>query len=88
VAEDQVLVELRAVLAVQVDVEQLALPQRLRDAVREVEVRHLLVPDLGVHAEQLGVLELPMKASAWPTVGRKMSPRGSFGLGSRAKRRP
>ena len=25
-----------------------------------------------------------MKASAWPTVGRNMSPRGSFGFGSRA----
>jgi hypothetical protein len=58
VAEDEVLVELRAVLAVQVDVEQLALPQRLGDGVREVEVGHLLVADLGVHAEQLGVVEL------------------------------
>ena len=27
-----------------------------------------------------------MKASAWPTVGRKMSPRGSLGFGSMAKR--
>ena len=27
-----------------------------------------------------------MKCSAWPTVGRKMSPRGSLGLGSIAKR--
>jgi hypothetical protein len=27
-----------------------------------------------------------MKASAWPTVGRKMSPCGSFGFGSIAKR--
>ncbi len=27
-----------------------------------------------------------MKWSAWPTVGRKMSPRGSFGFGSIAKR--
>ena len=28
-----------------------------------------------------------MKASAWPTVGRRMSPRGSLGLGSSAMRR-
>ncbi|CAM5436429.1 hypothetical protein SMICM304S_03330 [Streptomyces microflavus] len=28
-----------------------------------------------------------MKASAWPMVGSRMSPRGSFGLGSMAKRR-
>ena len=57
VAEHEVLVELRAVLAVEVDVEELALPQRLRDAVHEVEVGHLLVPDLGVHADHVGVLE-------------------------------
>ncbi len=37
--------------------EQLALPQRLRDAVRVVEVRHLLVPDLGVDPHHVGVLE-------------------------------
>ena len=29
-----------------------------------------------------------MKARAWPTVGRRMSPRGSFGFGSSAMRRP
>ena len=57
-AEHQVLVELGAVLAVEVDVEQLAVPQRLGDAVHEVEVRHLLVADLGVDAEQLGVLQV------------------------------
>ena len=57
VSEDEVLVELRAVLAVEVDVEELALPQRLRDAVHEVEVGHLLVPDLRVEADHLGVLE-------------------------------
>ena len=27
-----------------------------------------------------------MKASAWPTVGSRMSPRGSFGFGSMANR--
>src|SRR3712207_8165307 len=53
VGEHQVLVELGAVLAVEVDVEQLAVPQRLGDAVRVVQVRHLLVADLGVDAEQL-----------------------------------
>jgi hypothetical protein len=31
---------------------------------------------------------IEMKASPWPTVGSRMSPRGSFGFGSMAKRMP
>ena len=57
-AEPQVLVVLDAVLAVEVDVEQLAGPQRLGDAVGVVEPGHLLVPDLRVDADHLGVVEL------------------------------
>ena len=57
-AEPQVLVVARPVLAVEVDVEELVVPERLRDAVREVQPGHLLVPDLGVEADHLGVLEL------------------------------
>ena len=57
-AEDQVLVVLDAALAVEVDVEQLAVPQRLGDAVDEVQAGHLLVADLGVQADDLGVLQL------------------------------
>ena len=56
-AEHQVLVELDAPLAVEVDVEQLARPQCLRDAGREVQSCHLLVPDLGVHPDDVAVLE-------------------------------
>ena len=56
-AEAQVLVVLRAVLAVEVDVEELALPQRLGVAGGGVEAGHLLVPDLGVDADQLGPVE-------------------------------
>ena len=59
VAEDEVLVELGAALAVEVDVEQLSVPQRLRDPVHHVEVRHLLVADLGVHADHVA------RARAW-----------------------
>ena len=55
--EHQVLVVLDPALAVEVDVEELALPQRLRDAVDEVEAGHLLVPDLGVEPDHVGVLE-------------------------------
>ena len=55
--EDQVLVELDAALPVQVDVEQLAGVQGLSDAVGEVEPGHLLVADLGVDAEQVGLVE-------------------------------
>jgi len=56
VPEHQVLVELRAALAVEVDVEQLLLPQRLADGVHEVQAGHLLVADLRVHADHLVVL--------------------------------
>ena len=37
--------------------EELPLPQRLRDAVHEVEPGHLLVADLGVEPDHVGVLE-------------------------------
>ena len=57
-AEAEVLVVLHALLGVEVDVEELAVPHRLGDAMVEVEVRHLLVPDLGVEPDHLGVLEL------------------------------
>ena len=57
VAEHQVLVVLDAALAVEVDVEELAVVQRLRDAGGEVQPGHLLVPDLGVDADELGALE-------------------------------
>jgi hypothetical protein len=57
VAEHQVLVELGAVLAVEVDVEELALPQRLADAGDHVEPGHLLVADLGVEADHVGLVQ-------------------------------
>ena len=41
----------------EVDVEELAVPQRLADALGEVQPGHLLVADLGVHAHQVRVLE-------------------------------
>ena len=55
--EAQVLVVAAGLLAVQIDVEQLARLERLADAVREVEAGHLLVRDLGVEADHLGVIE-------------------------------
>ena len=39
-------------LPVEVDVEELAVPQRLADPVRKVQARHLLVADLGVQTHQ------------------------------------
>ena len=41
----------------------------------------------GLRPTMSGHSSSPMNASAWPTVGRKMSPRGSLGLGSSAMRR-
>ena len=58
VTEDQVLVVLDAALAVEVDVEQLAGPQRLGDAVGVVQPGHLLVADLRVQPDDVAVLEL------------------------------
>ncbi len=55
--EDEVLVEFDAALAIEVDVEELAVPQGLGDAVDEVEPSHLLVADLGIEAHQLLVLQ-------------------------------
>ena len=57
VAEHEILVVFDAALAVQVDVEELARLERLGDARGEVEAGHLLVADLGVEADELGVLE-------------------------------
>lgn len=57
-AEAQVLVVLDARLAVEVDVEQLVVPQGLGDAVREVQPGHLLVAGLRVEADPLGPLQL------------------------------
>ena len=56
-SEDEVLVVLDAPLAVEVDVVELALVERLSDARGEVESRHLLVADFRVDPEQLGFLE-------------------------------
>ena len=56
-AEAEVLVVAADALAVQVDVEELPGPQRLRHRVQEAEPRHRLVGDLGVHADHLRVAE-------------------------------
>jgi hypothetical protein len=56
-AEPQILVVARSVLPVQIDVEQFAVPHRLRDRVRVVQPGHLLVPDLGVHPDHVLVLQ-------------------------------
>ena len=58
VAEDQVLVVLQALLAVEVDVEELAVVEGLGDAVGVVEVRHLLMPHLGVQTHDVAVVQL------------------------------
>src|SRR5262245_35178248 len=55
--EAKVLIEARAFLVVQVDVEELAGFERLRDYVIEVQARHLLVADLRVDADHFWVIE-------------------------------
>ena len=56
-AEAQVLVKATDLLVVEVDVEELALPQRLRDTLIETQARHRLVGDLGVEPDHLGVVQ-------------------------------
>ena len=70
-AEPQVLVVTRPVLPVQVDVEQLAVPQRLGDPVRVVQPGHLLVPDLGVHPDHVAVLERVDEGQRVPHRGQQ-----------------
>lgn len=55
--EHEVLVVLDSALAVQVDVKQLALVQRLGDSGGEVEPRHLLVAHLGVDPDEFGAFQ-------------------------------
>jgi hypothetical protein len=59
------------VLPVQVDVEQLAVPQRLGDPVRVVQACHLLVPDLGVHPDHVAVLERVDEGQRVPHRGQQ-----------------
>ena len=56
-AEPEVLVESADALVVEIDVEELVLPEGLRDALVEAEAGHRLVRDLGVEADHLAVLE-------------------------------
>ncbi len=80
-AEDQVLVVLDAALAVEVDVEQLALPERLGDAVGEVEPGHLLVADLGVEADHLGAVQRGDEGERVPDGGQQDVAAGLVRLG-------
>src|SRR5260370_1057759 len=89
-AEPKVLVVSRPVLPVEVDVEQLAVPQRLGDPVRVVEPGHLLVPDLRVQPEQLWVLELSDQRQRVPDGGQQhvAAPLVRLPLGPETQRAP
>src|SRR5262245_55332415 len=56
-AEAKVLIEARAFLVVQIDVEEFSSFERLRDHVIEVQARHQLVTDLRVDADHFRVIE-------------------------------
>ena len=51
--EDQVLIKLRTMLTIEVNVEQLSVPERLRDAMDEVQSGHLLVANLWIQAHHV-----------------------------------
>ena len=64
-------------------------PQRLGDAVRCSSARpSARGRPRGSRPTMSPCSSSAMNASAWPRVGSRMSPRGSFGLGSMAKRMP
>ena len=83
-AEDEVLVVLQALLAVEVDVEELARVEGLGDAVGVVEVRHLLVTDLGVEADDVAVVELGDEGQGVADGGQEDVAAGLVGLGLEA----
>ncbi|MCY1243342.1 hypothetical protein D9M72_563530 [compost metagenome] len=56
--EHEVLVVLDAALAVEVDVEEFPGPQRLGDAMGEIQPGHLLVPGFRVEAHDVAVFQL------------------------------
>ena len=69
--EAEVLVVLADALAVEVDVEQLVVPQRLRDRVRERQAAHRLVRELGVESDHVGPLELVDERERVPDGGEE-----------------
>src|SRR4029434_1318528 len=56
-AEPQILIETPWLLVVQIDVEQLAHFDRLRDGVIEVQAGHLLVGELGIDADHVRMIQ-------------------------------
>ena len=85
-AESQVLVEARAVLPVEVDVEQFAVPQRLGDAVGEVEPAISSCPTSGLRPDDLWLVELGDQGEG-VSDGRKQDVAArSLGFGSIANR--
>ncbi len=75
-AEAEVLVEFPDPLGVQVDVEQLVLPQGLGDRVRERQAAHRLVRELRVEADHLGSFE-------HADEGQRMADRGQQDVATR-----
>jgi hypothetical protein len=80
-AEAEVLVVPRPVLTVEVDVEELSMPERLSQAVGVVEPRQLLVTDLWVEPDHFGVLELIDEGQRVSDGGEKDVPARLVGLG-------
>src|SRR5450755_2278084 len=56
-AEAQILVETRPLLIVEINVEEFACFERLGHAMHKVEARHILVRDLGIESDHVGMIE-------------------------------
>ena len=55
--EDEILIVFRTMLTVEINVEQLALPESLRNSMNKVESSHLLVTNLWVNSDHLWVIQ-------------------------------
>jgi len=84
---EAVVVELAGPLGIQIDMEELPLPERLGHAVVEGEARHRLVGELGVETHHLGVLELRNEGEGVADGRQQDVAARLVGLGSRAMRR-
>ena len=80
-AEPKILVIPRPVLTIEVDVKQLAVPERLGEPVGEVQACHLLVTDLGVDADHLRMLELVDEGKRMSDGGKEDVAAWFVGLG-------
>ncbi len=56
-AEDEILIVLWTVLTIEIDMEELSVPERLRDSVNKVESGHLFVSNFWINANKFWTIK-------------------------------